>query len=333
MGLFSAKSLDVLTMGRIGVDIYPLQTGVGLQDVDQFGKFLGGSATNVAVAAARLGSPSAVVTGVGRDPFGRFCRRELGRLGVYDDYVRVFDGHNTPVTFCEIFPPDNFPLYFYRRPVAPDLLLTDDDLPADVIRSAKVFWITTTGLSAEPSRSTHRRALEIRGRAPNTVLDLDYRDNFWASPLEARDRIQAVLPHVTVAVGNVAECQVAVNEAEPERAAKRLLDFGVELAIVKDGPRGAIAMTRDRLLKVPATEVDVVNGLGAGDAFGGTLCHGICEGWELGEMLAAASAAGAMVASRLECSTAMPTEPELRRMLRDNPVQVENINRYEESND
>lgn len=322
MGLFSAKALDVLTMGRIGVDIYPLQTGVGLQDVDEFGKFLGGSASNVAVAVARLGSASAVVTAVGRDPFGRFCRRELGRLGVFEDYVKVVDGHKTPVTFCEIFPPDHFPLYFYRRPVAPDMLLTEDDLPADVIRSAKVFWITATGLSAQPSLGAHMAALEIRGRAPNTILDLDYREEFWPSPAEARSRIEAVLPHVTVVVGNVAECTVAVGESDPARAAEKLLEAGVELAIVKGGPQGALAMTRERMLKVPATEVDVVNGLGAGDAFGGALCHGIVEGWELDEMLAAASAAGAIVASRLECSTAMPTEPELRGMLRRNPVEI-----------
>lgn len=333
MGLFSAKALDVLTMGRIGVDIYPLQTGVGLQDVDAFGKFLGGSSANVAVAAARLGSAAAIVSGVGRDPFGRFCRRELSRLGVFDDYVKVVEGHNTPVTFCEIFPPDNFPLYFYRRPVAPDMLLTEDDLPVDVIREAQVFWVTGTGFSAEPSRTTHLRALEIRDRRPFTVLDLDYRDVFWKNPGDARELMQAALRHVTVAVGNVKECAIAVGEQHPEAAARRLLDFGVELAIVKDGPRGALAMTRDEVVRVPATKVEVVNGLGAGDAFGGALCHGFVEGWDLEDTLAAASAAGALVASRLECSTAMPTEPELRGMLRRNPVDVERSKRYEESND
>jgi 5-dehydro-2-deoxygluconokinase len=333
MGLFSAKAPDVLTMGRIGVDIYPLQTGVGLEDVEAFGKFLGGSSANVAVAAARLGSASAIVTGVGRDPFGRFCRRELSRLGVFDDYVKVIEGVNTPVTFCEIFPPDDFPLYFYRRPVAPDILLREDDLPVDAIRTAKVFWVTGTGLSAEPSRSTHLRALDIRGRLPHTVLDLDYRDVFWNDPMEARHWMQEALRGVNVAVGNVEECGIAVGEREPVRAAERLLEFGVELAIVKDGPRGALAMTADGITRVPGTKVDVLNGLGAGDAFGGALCHGFVEGWQLGDTLAAASAAGAMVASRLECSTAMPTAPELRGMLRRNPVEIEKTQRYEETND
>ena len=108
--------LDVLTIGRCGIDIYPLQVGVGLEDVENFGKFLGGSPTNVAVAAARYGHRSAVVTGVGNDPFGRFVHTEMRCLGVDDRHVVTKAAYNTPVTFCEIFPPDNFPLYFPRPP-------------------------------------------------------------------------------------------------------------------------------------------------------------------------------------------------------------------------
>ena len=110
------KPLDVLTIGRCGIDIYPLQVGLGLEDVESFGKFLGGSPTNVAVAAARYGHGSAVLTGVGNDPFGRFVRTEMRRLGVDDRHVVTKAAYNTPVTFCEIFPPDDFPLYFYREP-------------------------------------------------------------------------------------------------------------------------------------------------------------------------------------------------------------------------
>ncbi len=319
MGLFTVTTLDVLTMGRIGVDIYPLQPGIGLQDVEAFGKFLGGSPTNVAVSAARLGSSSAVITAVGRDPFGRFCRRELGRLGVFEDHVKVLDGHNTPVTFCEIFPPDNFPLYFYRRPVAPDMLLTTDDLPLEEIRNCKVFWVTGTGFSTDQSCETHFAALEERGRREHTIIDLDYRERFWRRPADARERLHAALAHATIAVGNVQECQVAVGESDPVRAARALLALGLEMAVVKDGPRGAWMMTHDELLQIPATKVEILNGLGSGDAFGGALCHGLVHGWDRGEILAAASAAGALVASRLECSTAMPTLPELVRTLRNQP--------------
>jgi len=312
--------VDVVTIGRSGVDIYPLQTGVGLEDVETFGKFLGGSPTNVAVAAARLGRSAAVLTGVGDDSFGRYVRQEMRRLGVADDYVITTPHFATPVTFCEIFPPDDFPLYFYRQPSAPDLQLRAADLPMDVIRDAKLFWVSVTGLSEEPSRSAHHAALAARGRARHTVLDLDYRPMFWASAAEATEQVRKCLGKVTVAVGNREECQVAVGQTDPDRAADALLEAGVEIAIVKQGPKGTLAKTRDERVVVPPTPIDVVNGLGAGDAFGGSLCHGLLSGWSLERIVAGASAAGAIVASRLECSTAMPSADEVAAVLAGTPV-------------
>jgi 5-dehydro-2-deoxygluconokinase len=306
---------DVVTMGRVGVDLYPLQDGVGLEDVETFGKYLGGSATNVAVAAARQGRRTAVITRTGDDPFGRFVRREVARLGVHADFVGVDGEHPTPVTFCEIFPPDDFPLYFYRRPVAPDLTITPESLPTDAVAEAGVFWATVTGLSAEPSRSAHAAAWRTRaqgkGQGRHTVLDLDWRPMFWSSADDAGAVVAEALDHVTVAVGNREECEVAVGESDPHRAAAALLERGVELAIVKQGPRGTLAMTRDETVEVPPLPVRVVNGLGAGDGFGGALCHGLLAGWSLTELLTYANAAGAIVASRRECATAMPSPDEV----------------------
>lgn len=312
--------VEVVTIGRSGVDIYPLQTGVGLEDVETFGKFLGGSPTNVAVAAARLGHSAAVLTGVGSDSFGRFVRRELVRLGVTDEFVITSADFATPVTFCEIFPPDNFPLYFYRQPSAPDMQLRASDMPLDVIRAARLFWVSVTGLSAEPSRAAHHAALAARNRARHTVLDLDYRPMFWSSAKEATEQISKVLGQFTVAVGNREECEIAVGETEPDRAADALLDAGVQIAIVKQGPLGTLAKSRDQRVVVPPISIDVVNGLGAGDAFGGSLCHGLLSGWSLERIVAGASAAGAIVASRLECSTAMPSADEVEAVLAGTPV-------------
>ena len=302
---------DAVAFGRCGVDVYPLQVGVGLEDVETFGKFLGGSAANVAVAAARLGTRAALVSGVGDDPFGRFVRRSLTELGVSDSMVVTDPVHPTPVTFCEIFPPDDFPLYFYRRPVAPDLQVRDGDLDLPTIAAARLFWTTVTGLSEDPSRGAHHAAWAARGRAPLTVLDLDYRPMFWSSPAAAREQVQAALPHVTVAVGNREECEVATGETDPDRAADALLDLGLELAVVKQGPAGVLARTRDERVVVPPTPVEVVNGLGAGDAFGGSLVHGLLAGLPLEQVIRNANSAGAIVASRLECSTAMPTRAEV----------------------
>src|SRR5579862_2392225 len=234
---------EVLTMGRIGVDIYPLQVGTRLEDVTSFGKYLGGSATNVAVAASRLGRRSAVITRTGDDPFGRFLHRALRDYGVDDRFVSTVPGLPTPVTFCEIFPPDDFPIYFYRYPKAPDLEIRTDELDYDAIRAARVFWVTATGLSAEPSRSATLAALEARGRAGVTVLDLDYRPSFWPSVQEAREAVSPALALVTVAVGNLDECDMAVGESDPRRAGQALLGHGASLAVVKQGPRGVLAAT------------------------------------------------------------------------------------------
>ena len=177
--------VEVLTMGRIGVDIYPQQIGVSLREVQTFAKFLGGSATNVAVAAARYGRRSAVITRTGADPFGEFLHDALRGFGVDDRYVTPVPQYPTPVTFCEIFPPDDFPLYFYRFPKAPDLEIYEAELDLDAIRAADIFWITGTGLSQEPSREATLAALRARGKRGITVLDLDYRDMFWNSRAEA----------------------------------------------------------------------------------------------------------------------------------------------------
>jgi 5-dehydro-2-deoxygluconokinase len=308
---------DLITIGRIGVDIYPLQDGVGLEDVETFGKYLGGSATNVAIAAARHGLRSAVITATGDDPFGRYARRELRRLGVDDRFVATIEHLRTPVTFCEIFPPDNFPLYFYRDPIAPDLAITGRHLDLAEIRRARIFWSTVTGLSRDPSREAHHAAWRARGRAALTVLDLDYRPMFWSSPEAATEEVGRALDQVTVAVGNLEECEIAVGETVPERAADALLERGVELAIVKRGPRGVLAKTKEETVEVPPYPVKVVNGLGAGDGFGGALCHGLLQGWPIAKTLRFANIAGAIVATRRECSTAMPTTVEVDSVMKE----------------
>ncbi|KKD08770.1 5-dehydro-2-deoxygluconokinase [Streptomyces sp. WM6386] len=312
----SSQPFDLITIGRIGVDLYPLQTGVPLGDVQKFGKFLGGSAANVSVAAARLGRSAAVITRTGDDPFGSYLHTALKEFGVDDRWVTSVAAYPTPLTFCEIFPPDDFPLYFYRRPKAPDLEIHTDELDYFAIRSARIFWITGTGLSEEPSRSATLAALKARAKAGTTVFDLDWRPMFWGDPEEARPYYAEALRHATVAVGNLDECEIATGVREPRACAEALLAAGVELAVVKQGPKGVLAVHRDgTTAEVPPVPVEVVNGLGAGDAFGGSLCHGLLSGWELERIMRYANAAGALVASRLACSSAMPTAAEVESLL------------------
>jgi 5-dehydro-2-deoxygluconokinase len=219
------------------------------------------------------------------------------------------------VTFCEIFPPDHFPIYFYRYPKAPDLQIAAGELDLDAIRAAGVFWVTVTGLSQEPSRSATLHALEARARSGITVLDLDYRPMFWPSREEARTWVQRALPHVTVAVGNLDEADTAGGEREPRAAAQALRDRGVEIVVVKQGPKGVLATDGRTTVEVPPVPVEVVNGLGAGDAFGGALCHGLLAGWDLERLMRFCNAAGALVASRLACADAMPDAAEVEALL------------------
>jgi len=301
---------DVITLGRVGVDLYPEQSGVSLAEVRTFAKSLGGTAGNVAVAGARLGLRTALLSGVGDDPFGTYVRTALRDFTVDDALLATVPGVQTPVTFCELFPPDDFPIYFYRRPVAPDQCLTPDRLDRAAVRSARVLWITGSALAVEPTRSTVFAALEERAGA-EVWFDLDWRPVFWADPAQAPALYARALSYATLAVGNVAEAEVAVGSRDPARAAELLLSRGLHTAVVKQGPAGVLGRTADGSCAVPPVAVKAVNGLGAGDAFGGALCAGLLAGQPLPDVLRAANMAGALVASRLACADAMPTRAEI----------------------
>jgi 5-dehydro-2-deoxygluconokinase len=346
-------------MGRVGVDLYPEQIGVPLAKVRTFAKSLGGSATNVAVAAARLGHRSAVITKVGDDGFGPYVREALEGFGVDARWVGTDPTLRTPIVFCEIYPPDHFPLLFYRQPKAPDMNLTGDELDLAAIREAPLFWTTGTGLSEEPSRSATLAAMNARvvegggrrgagfipaagrgesphqtaggrrgagfipaagrGESPHqtaiTVHDLDYRPMLWSDAGEARRWAVEAVRRSTVVVGNLDEVEMATGTRDPEAAARALQDLGAELAIVKRGPAGVYARRRDEVAEVPPVQVEVVCGVGAGDAFGGGLCHGLLLGWPLERTMLFANAAGAYVASQLACADAMPSEDQVEALL------------------
>jgi 5-dehydro-2-deoxygluconokinase len=299
------------------VDLYPEQIGVPLARVRTFAKSLGGSATNVAVAAARLGRRAAVITKVGDDGFGTYVREALAEFGVDARWVGTEPGLRTPVVFCEIFPPDHFPLLFYRAPTAPDMRLRTGELDLDAIAAAPLFWTTGTGLSDEPSRSATLAAMGRRSGGV-TVHDLDYRPMFWPDVTAARGWAREAIRMADVVVGNLEEVEMAVATRDPEAAAGAILDLGAGVAIVKRGPAGVYARRRGErgeVAEVPPVPVEVVCGVGAGDAFGGALCHGLLSGWPLERTMLFANAAGAIVASRLACADAMPTGAEVEALL------------------
>ena len=307
--------LDLLTVGRISIDLYCDQPGAGWHEARSFHKAVGGSPTNVAVAAARLGRRAAVFTKVGADPMGEVARVELRDFGVDDRFVGVDERLRTPLALAVLDPPADPQLLFYREPSAPDLQLRPEDVDAGLAAAVPVLWISASALSAEPSAGTVEGLLAARGRRTHTILDLDYRPMFWPSREAAAARIGAAVDHATVAVGNREECAVATGSDEPREAARRLLARGVAIAVVKLGGDGVLVATPGEEAVVPPVAVDVLCGLGAGDAFGGALCHALLGGASPAEAAGFANAAGAIVASRLLCSEAMPTEREVRDVL------------------
>jgi 5-dehydro-2-deoxygluconokinase len=305
--------LELLTVGRVSVDLYPEQIGVPLSRVQTFRKMLGGSPTNVAVAAARLGRRAGVITKVGDDPFGPYVREALTGFGVDPSRVGTDPSLRTPIVFCEIFPPDRFRLLFYREPKAPDMNLLPDDVDLDEIARVPLFWTTGTGLSDEPSRSTTLAALRAR-TGGITVHDLDYRPMFWASEDDARQLGREALAHATVAVGNLTEVAVVVESA-PRRSGRRAARARRRAGCRQARTRGRPARSLDQRCSLLPIAIEVVNGLGAGDAFGGALCHGLLSGWELKRTIRFANAAGALVAGRLGCADDMPTLDEIEALL------------------
>ena len=206
------------------------------------------------MAAARLGRRAAIITGVGDDPFGRYVRKALRDLGVDDRFVVTNSEYATPVTFCEIFPPDDFPLYFYRKPTAPDLQVRPDDIDFDAVRGTQLMWLSVTGLSEEPSRASHHAVLEARARQPFTVLDLDYRPMFWADTSAAREQVQRALPHVTVAVGNREECEVAVWRVRSGARGRCVAGRRRGAGHCQAGPEGRAGQDPDRARRVAADD-------------------------------------------------------------------------------
>jgi 5-dehydro-2-deoxygluconokinase len=311
-----SSNIEMLAIGRVSVDLYPEQIGVPLADVSTFRSAIGGTATNVAVAVARVGHRSALITKVGDDSFGGFVRAALDRFGVDSSGVVTHPDLATPVVFTELDPPAEPSIWFYRQPSAPDEHLTIADIDLDLVRSVPVLWIPGSRMAFEPSGSTILAVLEARERRSHTILDLDYRPIFWSSAEEAARRVGPLLDYFTVAVGNREECEVAVGTSDPETAAARMLERGIELAIVKMGGDGVLAVNASgESVVVPPTPVQVVCGLGAGDAFGGSLVHGLLTGASPKQMMIDANAAGAIVASRLLCSDDMPTLDEISTMV------------------
>lgn len=307
--------MDVLSVGRVSVDLYAVEPNVGFDRQQSFRKSVGGSPTNVAVAAARLGREVALVTKVGDDAFGEYVRWRLGDFGVSTECLKIQPNSQTPLAFAALTPPETPTVIFYRGPAAPDTTLEVSDVDEQLIKGTRILWISQSSLAQGLTAETTITWMQMRERKKITILDLDYRPSLWESRDQARSVALRAISLATVVVGNRDECAMALGTDQPDLVADALLELGVTLAIIKLGADGALFATATERILVPAIPIEVVCGLGAGDAFGGALCHGLLEDWPLERIGFAANAAGALVSKALTCSDAMPTLLELENMM------------------
>jgi 5-dehydro-2-deoxygluconokinase len=296
-----SRGIEAVVLGRVGVDLYPNELRTPLREVRTFTRYVGGFAGNVATGLARLGVETAIVSRVGDEGHGEFVRDFLEREGVDTRFLAVDPYWQTPPTFCEVWPPDEFPLTFYRKPTAPDWQLSPDDFDADEVSAAPLLYATGTGLAQSPSRET---TLDVLGaHRGTTVFDLDWRPALWYEPGEYPALARRAVDSADIVVGNEEELAAASLDERPERL------------VLKRGGRGATVFDRDDETDVPVHPVEVVNGLGAGDAFAAALGHALLRGLSLVEGVRRGSVAGALVAAQLACSEAMPTLDELEAAL------------------
>jgi len=292
--------IEAVVMGRVGVDLYPNQLETPLREVRTYTRFVGGFAGNVATGLARLGVATAIVSRVGDEGHGGFVRAWLADEGVDVRFLRTDPYWLTPPTFCEVWPPDNFPILFYRRPTAPDWQLSPEDFDHEEVAHARLLYATGTGLAQAPSRETTLEALHAHRGA--TIFDLDWRPSLWDDP--------GVYPRLAAEAVESAEIVIGNEE---EVAAAQLGD--VPRLVVKRGERGATVYEHRDVTDVPGYPVEVVNGLGAGDAFAAALGQGLLRGLSLVEATRRGNVAGALVASQLACSGAMPHLEDLEAAL------------------
>jgi 5-dehydro-2-deoxygluconokinase len=298
----------------VSVDLYAKEAYAGFDSQQSFTKSIGGSPTNVAVACARLGLDSALATNVGDDAFGQYVIQKLEQFGVDSSFVGTVENTQTPLAFAALTPPETPTVVFYRT-AAPDTQLRLDSVPESVITQTKILWISQTSLSQGTTAQTCLSWMAMREAGSHTILDLDYRVKFWASKQEARAMATSAIAMASIVVGNLEECEVALGTTTALEAADALLAAGVKLAIIKLGAEGVLMKSAQQMIVIPPHPVEVVCGLGSGDAFGAAVCYGLLNDWDLEKIGTFANASGALVATRLTCADAMPTVSELEKML------------------
>jgi 5-dehydro-2-deoxygluconokinase len=309
----SERPIDVIAMGRSCIDLYAHEVGVPITGVRSFDCYVGGCPTNVSVGVRRLGLRTLLLTGVGDDQVAEFVLHFLAREGVDVSAVARKPDRRTSAVILTIQPPDCFPLTYYRDNCA-DIALTVDDVDRTPIADARVLFVSGTGLSREPSHTATLYAQErARAAGARVVLDLDYRADQWSDVRTYGAAVRVAAGRSCLVIGTEDEvCAAAGGAGDVAEAVPVLLDTGVPALVLKRGEHGATIFERSgRSRDVAPFRVQVLNVLGAGDAFASGLLYAWLEGWPLDRAVRFGNATGAIVVTRHSCANDMPTLPEV----------------------
>lgn len=324
------KIYDVTTYGRSSIDLYSQEVGSPFEEIPGFHAFVGGSPLNIAVGCSRLGLKASLLTGVGKDKVGDFLLNFLKKEKVVTENIPVIDGARSSAVILGIEPPDRFPLVYYRDNCADSQITIDHVLKAGIEKS-RMLEVSGTALNIEPTRSSAFLAAEIaRKNEIPVMLDLDFRADQWHDIRAFGVTTRAFMRNANIVLGTEEEVlaaflthesqlkishqQISAPEikGDIDAAIQGILSFGVDALILKTGSRGAIVyLTDGTIQEVPGFPVEVVNILGAGDAFAAGFIYGYLKGWDWYKCCRMGNACGAHVVTQLGCANFTPYENEI----------------------
>lgn len=327
---------DLITMGRVGMDLFSEQVGAAFEHIESFSTSVGGSPTNVAIGSSRLGLKTAVLTGVGQDKVADFVRTYLKKEGVDTRFVFTKEAGRTGLAVVGVQPPSTFPLTFYRENPA-DIFIDIDDVLQVSMEEARVLLLSGTALARGACRdATFFAAERATTQGVNVFIDLDLRPDQWHDARAYGVNLRALLPLVDVVIGTEEESYAALldnpndasstviqdlNEGQKRELETHLPNYLTSISrpstwILKRGAQGVtIFESGNDPVTVSGFNVEVVNTVGAGDAFASGLCYGYTQGWTWEKTARFANACGALVVSRHGCASAMPTLNEVQSLL------------------
>ncbi len=325
-----SKKYDLLTLGRSSIDLYSANVGSPFEKISAFNAFVGGCPLNIATGAQRLGVKTAILTGIGNDQVGNFIKHFLDQEGIDTQWVPTIDGTRSSAVVLGIEPPDKFPLVYYRENCA-DINLNIDQVAAIPFADFKAAAFSGTAFSKDPSRTAMFYALELaKKNGVTTLLDIDFRADQWDDPRSFGITLRAALSNFKIVVGTEEEIlatfltdkeqllikhqQISAPEIRGniDNAIQEIMRSGVETLVVKRGKEGAsIFQPGKDEVKVPGFPVEVLNVLGAGDAFCAGFSYGLLNDWDLFKSVRMGNACGAMIVTREGCANFMPTHQEV----------------------